>query len=166
MKVHEYRKHIGVSKSRYVYDWIEKGYLPNVLDPETGEIDIPADMPRPYRGNGKTNRISKLTEEIQRAADLQCSLYPQMFPKIREDTFSRTIDSMLECRIIARRYSSTGAVFYELLPCWKNGSETERKTALEVIGNALQTAHTAAQIVQIAAAAVPLIHLAVTGLSA
>lgn len=166
MTVHEFRKQIGVSKNRYVYDWIEKGYLPNVLNPETGTIDIPKDMPRPYQSNGRTNRVSKLTEEIIRAADLQRSLYPQMFPRIREDTFYRTIDSMIECRILSRQHSSTGAVFYELLPTWKNGTAAEQKTALNAIGDAVSTVHTVAQIVQTVIAAAPLIRLAVTGLSA
>ena len=100
MNAKEYRKHVGVSKTKYVLDWIDKGYLPNVKNSETGVIDIPSDMPRPYKSNGKTQKISKLIEEIIKAADLQQSIYPQMFPLIREKTFERTIESMVECQII------------------------------------------------------------------
>lgn len=134
MNAKEYGKHVGVSKTKYVLDWIEKGFLPNVKNPETGEIDIPLDMPRPYKSNRKTQKISRLIEEITKAADLQQSVYPQMFPLIGEKTFERTIESMVECQIISRQYSSTGAVYYELLPGWRSCSPAEQKTVFSEIG--------------------------------
>ena len=86
MNVKEYARKMKVSTST-VYDWIKKGYLPNVKDVETGRINIPEDMPRPYKSNGKTKKIDKLEMEIIKAANLQQSLYPKMFPLVREDTF-------------------------------------------------------------------------------
>lgn len=148
MNVNEYRRQIGISKSKYVLDWIENGYLPGVKDPETGVIDIPSDMPRPYKSNGRTRKVSKLMEEIIKAADSQQSLYPQMFPLIREDTFTRTIESMIECRIISRQYSSTGAPFYELLPGWRNYNLVDKRNVLEVIGDGINRCASIVQIVQ------------------
>ena len=154
MNAKEYRKHIGVTKTKYVLDWIEKGYLPNVVDPETGVIDIPADMPKPYKSNGNTKRISKLIEQIIEAADMQQSIYPQMFRYIREDTFTRTIESLIECNIISRQYSSTGAPYYELGVNWKQYDLGHQEEIIKKICDGISVC---ANITQIVTAVWPLI---------
>ena len=157
MNAKEYRKHVGVSKTKYVLDWIDKGFLPNVKNHETGVIDIPFDMPRPYKSNGKTQKVSKLIEEIIKAADLQQSIYPQMFGKIREDTYLRTIDSLIECQVISRQYSSTGALFYELGPNWKNYNSNEKNGILETVCKGIETCASIAQIVQVVMSVWPIL---------
>ena len=166
MIANEYRKHVGASKTKYVLEWIAKGYLPNVKNSETGVIDIPPDMPRPYKSNVKTQKIYKLIEEIIKAADLQQSIYPQMFPLIREKTFERTIESMVECQIISKQYSSTGAVYYELLPSWKSCDPTDQKKVFETVGDAISTGASVMQIIQTVVTLIPTIQLAISRLSA
>ena len=62
MTIKEYMAKTGVTKKKYVYDWIEKGLIPGVKqDDNTGEFIFPQSACRPYRprlrANAKANII-------------------------------------------------------------------------------------------------------------
>ena len=59
MKKKEYQKLIRVSKSKYIDQWIKRGYMPGVVLTPDGDAEIPEDMPRPYKSNGKTKKNFK-----------------------------------------------------------------------------------------------------------
>ena len=148
MKKKEYQELIRVSKSKYIDQWIKRGYMPGVVLTPDGDAEIPEDMPRPYKSNGKTKKISKLAEEIIKAADMQQSVYPQMFPMIREDTFKRTVLHLIDCHIILPCRSSTGAPFFELLPYWKNFGRQEQSGIIQAISDGVGAASGSFQIIQ------------------
>lgn len=54
MNINEFMKKVGVSKKRYVEDWVRLGLIPGVTkDENTGELDFPASARRPYRAHCK-----------------------------------------------------------------------------------------------------------------
>ena len=110
----EFREHINVSKTKTIDKWIEKGYLPGVVDPVTGVIDIPEDMPRPYKANGRTKKLPSLILELLKAGEESNSVYPAMFPQIRPDTFERMVQQLVEGGYLTVHYSSTNVRYLEI----------------------------------------------------
>ena len=110
----EFQKQLGVARLSTVRGWIQKGYLPGV----SGRlpVDIPRDMPRPYAANGRTEKLTTLAGELLKAADLQRSVFPAMFPRIQPESFRRTLAMLVQSGCITVRTSSTGAPFLELAP--------------------------------------------------
>lgn len=152
MTVNEYKK-LHKSTKGTIEGWIEKGYMPGVEPPMTEDTVIPDDMPVPYRSNGKTQKNSTLFAEILRAADVNQSVYPAMFPKIPDAVFFHVLSEMVEKEYITIQESATGAPFVSLAVegiRYQQQEKRAQKTAGERFAAGLNTVQgllTVAQIV-------------------
>ncbi len=110
----EFAKLKSVS-SRTVTRWYEKGYLPHATQDENTKIySIPDDTPRPYKGNAQVKRITELMPMLLDAADLQQSVFPQMFPQLEHATLNRKIDELVDDGLICIQTTPTGDRYLEL----------------------------------------------------
>ncbi|MBQ1270330.1 MAG: hypothetical protein IIY11_01595 [Clostridia bacterium] len=136
MTVIEFRKEKNIKRSSTIFGWIEKGYMPGVKDTVTGIIDIPADMPLPYKSNGRITKISSLKKAFIKAADEGRSVYPQMFPKISTENFKMALADMVSEGDIRICYCSNGAPYLYLVKSKEINTSEIIATTADCIGAA------------------------------
>lgn len=117
MTVAEFMKNTGVSKRKYVEEWIAQDLIPNVTrDETTGALEIPDSARRPYRPRLKPNadantiRASMLNACIRRQY-----ICPKTYGFIGEDEFYGYINDLIEAELIRERVID-GITYYDALP--------------------------------------------------
>ena len=128
----KYRDRCGKDCSKRIPEWYAAGYLGNAT--KAGKYNIPEDVPLPFYANKKVSTFPTLTRDILTAASLGCSIFPGMYPKIREDSFERVLQDCVDSQYVRVCYTESGYPFLELTTngtrFLDNYTETERKALL------------------------------------
>ena len=145
--------------SRKIKSWYEKGYLgATTKDEKTGVYDIPEDTPVPYSADSRIKRIPKFWEELLDAAQNQNSVFPGMYPYIKDVVFTSQIESFIGAGLIKQNTTQSGPCFFEITTVgyefMNTLSANERKKAFEKIERRIATG---ASLVQAICAVIPLV---------
>lgn len=145
--------------SRKIKPWYEKGYLGSTTkDEKTGVYDIPEDTPAPYSADGRIKKIPKLWGELLDAAQSQNSVFPRMYPYIKDEVFTSQIELFIDAGFMKRNDTQSGPCFLEITPLgyefMNTLSENERKRAFEKIERRVATGAT---LVQAICAVIPVV---------
>ena len=116
MTVKEYMKRTGVTKRKYVEEWLNKGLIPGVnKDAKTGEYIFPDSARRPYRprlkptANATTIRASILNACLKREY-ISCTIY-----NMSNGEFQSFINNLLKAELISERVED-GITYYDSTP--------------------------------------------------
>ena len=98
-----------------INSWYKNGYLGNTTrDKITHEYSIPNDIPLPFCADPRVSTLPTLMRDILEAASRCCSLFASMYPKIPEDTYTRTVQDFVNQQLIRICYTKSGDIYYEL----------------------------------------------------
>lgn len=113
MTLTEYMKNTGVTKRKYVEEWLDKDLIPGVSkDTQTGEYVFPNSARRPYRprlkstANATTIRTSILNACLKRQY-ISCDIY-----NMSHGEFQSFVNDLLKAELIIERVED-GITYYD-----------------------------------------------------
>lgn len=116
MTLKKYMEKTGVTKRKYVEEWLDKDLIPGVgKDPQTGEYIFPDSARRPYRprlkptANATTIRASILNACLKREY-ISCHIY-----NMSQGEFQSFINDLLNAELIRERIEE-GVTYYDSTP--------------------------------------------------
>lgn len=110
-----YMKNVNVTKTKYVYEWIEKGLIPGVVKGNNGELLFPESARRPYRSRCKPNSDAKsIRGAIVKACIKRQQITPQTF-YMSKGEFDKMIHELEDADLISER-EEDGVLYYDSTP--------------------------------------------------
>lgn len=110
-----YKKRAGVTKTKYVAEWIEKGLIPGVIKaPDIENTLFPDSARRPYSGRGSlkaTTAASKIHIHMVKASLKREHITKEMCHSTQME-FDGFIDDLVAADLIRRRFED-GITYYD-----------------------------------------------------
>ena len=111
LTMQEFMKKVGVTKKKYILDWIEKELIPGVQKNDDTYL-FPDSARRPYRSRCKTNCSAKtIRGAIVNACLARQHILPSTFC-LSEGEFQSYIDDLIKVGFIVRR-EEDGICYYD-----------------------------------------------------
>ena len=107
----EYMKNVGVSKRKYVEDWLSKDLIPGVAkDENTGELLFPNSARRPYK-MCSTYNVNRIYANIIKASSIQRHVTNKTF-SLTQSEFESYINALINDGFIQKR-EEDGVTYYD-----------------------------------------------------
>lgn len=113
MNIKEYMKKVGVSKRKYVEEWVAQGLIPGVKEDEkTGELFFPPSARRPYRPHFKSKENATVIRASILNACLKREYISEKIYKMSRGEFLSFIDDLKRADLIKVR-KEDGIDYYD-----------------------------------------------------